>query len=76
MKTLIYSQEDLNLMTSLEIQEKDEEIENLQQELQRKDNIINELEEKLISVCETCYEDKETARIKKWIDKIKELDSK
>ena len=38
MKKLIYSQEDLDLILSLEIQEKDKEIERL-------NNIINELEE-------------------------------
>lgn len=40
-------------------------------ELQRTSNIINELEKKIISICETCYENRETARIEKWIKALK-----
>ena len=43
MKKLIYSQEDLDLILSLEIQEKDKEIERL-------NNIINSIDTKLIEM--------------------------
>ena len=40
-------------------------------EIERLNNIIKELEKKIISICETCYENRETARIEKWINELK-----
>ena len=51
MKKLIYSQEDLNLILSVEMQEKDEEIERL-------NNIINKLEK----WCNECIDNQIIAR--------------
>lgn len=51
MKKLIYSQEDLDLILSIATQEKDEEIEKL-------NNIINELEKDLIEYFKKEYPDR------------------
>jgi len=68
-KKLIYSKEDLDLILSLEIEEKDKEIESLKQinkehqkingelrvENEKLNNIINELEKYLIEQVEKSY---------------------
>ena len=38
----------------------------------RLNNVLNELEKLTIGICENCYEDKQTARIKKYINELKE----
>lgn len=38
------------------------------------ENVLNELEKLTISICENCYEDRETERIKKRIKELKESD--
>ena len=43
----------------------------LHNENERLNSIINELENKLKNVCINCYEDKEVARIEKWIKELK-----
>ena len=71
MKKLIYSQEDIDLILSIEMQEKDEEIERL-------NNIINELEKWLTddenSKIYYNYENKyEYIYVDDLLDKLKEL---
>lgn len=43
---------------------------NALEEIIRLNEIIDKLKKKLIDICNTCYEDKETARIEKWIREI------
>ena len=62
MKKLIYSQEDLDLILSIETEEKDEEIERL-------NNIINEFEEWLNAK----YEERHDIWYVKVLIKLKEL---
>ena len=47
------------------------EYQQLKNEVDKLKNVINQIEEKLISVCENCYEDKYTAKMKRWIQRIK-----
>ena len=47
---------------------------NTKKENQRLINVLNELEKLTISICENCYEDRETERIKKRINELKESD--
>lgn len=41
-------------------------------EMEKYKNIANELEKKLMSVCETCYDNFAISEIIKWIEKLKE----
>lgn len=49
-------------------------VNNCQEEIRRLNNVLNELEKLTISICENCYEDRETERIKKRINELKESD--
>lgn len=46
-------------------------VKSLLQQIDQLTNIIDKLEKKLIDICNTCYEDKETAKIEKWIKELK-----
>lgn len=63
---LAQSREEVEQLNSL--------VNSCQEEIRRLNNVLNELEKLTISICENCYEDRETERIKKRIKELKESD--
>ena len=80
------TEEDLHKMVAKLVVEKAEAMERIHDllkentkwklENQKLNNVLNELEKLTISICENCYEDRETERIKKRINELKESESK
>ena len=71
MKELIYSQEDLDLILSLETEEKDKEIERLKQEKEKLENIIIETNSEKEKLFNHLINDKPQQRNEKAIEYIK-----